>query len=120
MRKLEQMAAFLEDGQVEEARKAAHEFKQGRRLPVSESNEDDISMEFAAANDIVVDCNKAGGEGQAPILLITKYARSRPDFMRTVQHRIQDAAAENDENDDSSNKVVSIATEHTILARCWL
>lgn len=86
-------------------------------LPMSECNEDGISenirqqlLQFARTNGIVVDFNKARGENQPPIVLVSKYAKSRPDFimrLATIQHVPEDNEAE-----DTEAEVVAVTTEH--------
>ena len=88
-------------------------------IPLSECNDDGISnnirkqlLHFAETHGITVQFNKGRVEHGVPILLLTQYAKSRPDFvLRLVS--IQTKHDENpDDGDGIQNKTIVASSEH--------
>ncbi len=86
-----------------------------QKITISDTNEDGISnnirqqmVDFARGNNIDINFNKSRGEGQPPITLVTKYAKSRPDFtMRLSTVQYHDPVI-----DDAEETVLAVTTEH--------
>lgn len=126
--KYEELAGLVCAQDFTGAEQVAHEWVSNTpKLAVSSSNEDDTSKnikaqvaEFARNNNIIMSDNKARAEGDPPIILLTKYAKSRPDFMlklgvvqqRRDRHPDEDEHDREDEYDRSGNIPVSISSEH--------
>lgn len=84
-----------------------------RPLTISEANEDGISnnireqmLGFARENNISIEFNRSRGKDQPPITLISRYAKSRPDFTM----RLAIIIYKEDETEDET--VVAVSTEH--------